>query len=113
MLPQTPSLPGRGHGRQSTRSPPELVQRLHNVMLLRNLQASLAAQVGLISIEELAHAIEHNTFGPRRSVRTSAGTFRVSDDIASTSKPKVVKTGKDGQFEDSEQDSEVPSTSSK
>ena len=90
-----------------------MVQRLHNVMMLRNLRASLSAQAGLISVEELAHAIEHYTFAPRHSVRTSAGTFRVSDDIASTSKAKGTKSGKDGQFEDSEQDPEVPSTSSK
>ena len=82
-------------------------------MLLRNLRASLSAQAGLISVEELALAIESNTFGPRHSVRTSAGTFRVSDDNASTSKAKGVMTGKDGQFQDSEQDPEVPSTSSK
>ena len=113
MLPQTPSLPGRGHGRQAARSPPELIQRLYNVMMLRNLQASLNAQVGLISIEELAQAIQRNTPGPRRSVRTSAGTFRVYDDTASTSNASGVKSGKDGQFSDSEQDPDAPSTSSK
>ena len=90
-----------------------MVQRLHNVMMLRNLLASLNAQAGLISIKELAQSLKRNTFGPRHSVRTSAGTFRVSDDSPSTSKAKGVKTGKDGQFEDSEQDPQVPSTSSK
>ena len=111
MLPQTPSLPGRGHGRQAARSPSELIQRLHNVMMLRNLQASLNAQVGLISIEELAQAIERNKFTP--GVRTPAGTFRVLDDTASASKAAGVKTGKDGQYDDSEEDPQVPSTSSK
>ena len=90
-----------------------MIQRLHNVMILRNLRASLSAQAGLISVEELAHAIEHNTLAPRRSVRTSAGLFRVLDDSASTSKATGLKTGKDGQFDDSEQDPQVPSTSCK
>ena len=70
MLPKTPTLPGRGHGRQFVESPPEMLQRLHNIVMLKNLSV------------------------PR--VRTPAGVFSVYDTTPSTS--KGVKAASSGQF---------------
>ena len=103
MLPQTPGLPGRGHGRRTLLAPPisdDAVLRLlkHHRQEFRDYAVRTGNTALLAKIDGFSEVI-----------RTSAGDVFVSDSTSSSSGAAV---GNSGQYSDSPQDPDAPSTSS-
>ena len=102
MLPQTPGLPGRGHGRRTVLAPPisnDVILRLlkHHKQEFRDYAVRTGNTALLAKID-----------GYEEIISTSAGDVFVSD---STSAATGVTMGNSSQFEDSPQDPDSPSTS--
>ena len=103
MLPQTPGLPGRGHGRRKLPAPPisdDLALRLlkYHRQEFRDYAVRTGNTALLAKID-----------GYEEIIRTAAGDVFVSD---SSSTSSGSASGSSGQFSDSSQDPDAPSTSS-
>ena len=111
MLPRVPEMPGlaAGHGKQlavrmtGLRRPAEV-----EFSLLNNIRISLLNVIADIQARQAADALPSTS-----SVHTSAAVFKVTDSIPSTSSATAIRNKVDGQFQDSEDDPQVATTSSK